>query len=91
MYKFERKNKEPIFIVLSKKIATTLKQDEMNETVNKLLEKVEEENPQDIETWTIKVEHYSIVGIFNKDDINALGDTLTILFQSEYDHPIIHI
>ena len=87
----ERENKEPIFIVLSKKIATTLKQDEMNETVTKLLKKVEEENPQDIETWIVKVKHYTIVGIFNKDDINALGDTLTILFKSEYDNPIIHI
>ena len=39
MHMLERKNKEPIFVIVSKKIATTLEQDEMNETVNKLLRK----------------------------------------------------
>lgn len=88
---FERKNKEPIFVVLSKKIATTLQQDEINETIKKLLEKVDEENPQDIETWTIKVNNYEIVGIFDKNDICVLGDSLTILFNSEYCSPKIII
>ena len=91
MHMIERKNKEPIFVIVSKKIATTLKQDEMNETVTKLLEKVDEENPQEIETWTVKVKNYEIVGIFDKDDISVLGDSMTILFQSEYDNPIFYI
>ncbi len=61
MHMLERENKEPIFVILSKKIATTLEQDEMNETVKKLLEKVEEENPPDVEIWRVKVKNYEIV------------------------------
>ena len=46
MHMFERKNKEPIFVTPSKKIATTLEQDEMNETIKKLFDKIDEEKPK---------------------------------------------
>ena len=89
MHMFERKNKETIFVTPSKKVALTFEQDEMNEAIEKLFAKIDEENPKDKASWTISVNSHKICGVFVKLDYNlptTPSDTLRIMFKSEYDN-----
>ena len=87
MHMFERENKEPIFVTPSKKIATTLESEEMNETIKKLFSQIDEEKPQFKGAWKIKIKNYEIYGVFIKKDKSVPtipSDTLKIMFESEY-------
>ena len=82
---------ESIYVIYSKKAASILNHEEKNQVLKSLIKKINNENPQEIETWIVKVNKHEICGIFIKDDINFSGDSLTILFQSEYENPSFYI
>ncbi len=45
MHMFKRKTKKPIFVTPSREIATILRQEEMEETIEKLFEKIQGSDP----------------------------------------------
>jgi len=94
MHMFERKNKEIIFVTPSREIATTLDYEEIDESIDKLFNKIDEEKPNDRAEWTIKVNSHEICGVFKRLDYDlptSPTDTLKIMFQSEYDNGTFRI
>lgn len=91
---FERKNKTPIFITPSREIATTLDYEEMDESIDKLFNKIDEDKPKDRAEWIIKVNSHEICGVLKKLDYNlptSPTDTLKIMLKSEYDQRTFRI
>lgn len=85
MHMFERENKEPIFVILSKMIALTFNQDEMNEVIGKFFKKIDEEKLESYDTITIEVNQYELCGIYNQYEPKLQTPSLCIMFQHEFD------
>lgn len=80
-----------LYVIYSRKVASILTQEEKKQLLEILIEKINNENPQDMETWTVKVNKHEICGIFDKDDVNFSADSLTVVFLSEYENPKFYI
>lgn len=85
MHMFERENKESIYVILSKKVALTLDQNEMDNAIKTFFKKIDEEKPESYDTITIEVNQYELCGIYNQFESCVQTPSLCIMFQNEYD------
>ncbi len=80
----EQQNKGSLYIVASRAVALTLTPEEMQEALQKLEVKMQEQDPLNPDLWTVYVNNHKLWGILDHRAGPKGEDLLTVLFPEDY-------
>ena len=80
----EQQNKGSLYIVASRAVALALTPEEMQEALQKLEVKMQEQDPLNPDLWTVYVNNHKLWGILDHRAGPKGEDLLTVLFPEDY-------
>ena len=78
------KNNGSLYIVASRAVAMKLMPQEMQEALEKLEVKTQQQDPLNPDLWTVYVNNYNLWGILDHKAGPNREDLLTVLFPEDY-------